>query len=139
MFNTRSMACHWHTHLPDQAVDISLIQTRLQYAVYVNKVPEGATVCRIACRDPDHLNWLASPLLSTRITPDQEDSRLNPYRDKTWCANLKYSYECSMICTRTFYIQKTTLDLVMSNQRFLKIVCFRFPTNVPLKIEYIRF
>ncbi len=29
--------------------------------------------------------------------------------------------------------------LVMSNQRFLKIVCFRFPTNVPLKIEYIRF
>ncbi len=29
--------------------------------------------------------------------------------------------------------------VVMSNQRFLKIVCFRFPTNVPLKIEYIRF
>ncbi len=29
--------------------------------------------------------------------------------------------------------------LVMSNQRFLKIVCFRFPTNVPKKIEYIRF
>jgi hypothetical protein len=29
--------------------------------------------------------------------------------------------------------------LVMSNQRFFKIVCFRFPTNVPKKIEYIRF
>ncbi len=29
--------------------------------------------------------------------------------------------------------------LVMSNQRFLEIVCFRFPTNVPKKIEYIRF
>ena len=29
--------------------------------------------------------------------------------------------------------------LVMSNQRFLKIVCFRFPINVPKKIEYIRF
>ncbi len=29
--------------------------------------------------------------------------------------------------------------LVMSNQRFFKIVCFRFPTNVPQKIEYIRF
>jgi hypothetical protein len=27
----------------------------------------------------------------------------------------------------------------MSNQRFLKIVCFRFPTNVPKKIEYICF
>ncbi len=27
----------------------------------------------------------------------------------------------------------------MSNQRFSKIVCFRFPTNVPKKIEYIRF
>ena len=27
----------------------------------------------------------------------------------------------------------------MSNQRFFKIVCFRFPTNVPKKIEYIRF
>jgi hypothetical protein len=31
------------------------------------------------------------------------------------------------------------LQLVMSNQRFFKIVCFRFPTNVPKKIEYIRF
>jgi hypothetical protein len=29
--------------------------------------------------------------------------------------------------------------LVMSKQRFFKIVCFRFPTNVPEKIEYIRF
>ena len=29
--------------------------------------------------------------------------------------------------------------LVMSNQRFLKIVCFCFPTYVPKKIEYIRF
>ncbi len=29
--------------------------------------------------------------------------------------------------------------VVMSNQRFSKIVCFRFPTNVPKKIEYIRF
>ncbi len=29
--------------------------------------------------------------------------------------------------------------LVMSNQRFFKIVCFHFPTNVPKKIEYIRF
>ena len=29
--------------------------------------------------------------------------------------------------------------VVMSNQRFLKIVCFRFPINVPKKIEYIRF
>jgi hypothetical protein len=29
--------------------------------------------------------------------------------------------------------------LVMSNQRFFKIVCFHFPTNVPQKIEYIRF
>ncbi len=29
--------------------------------------------------------------------------------------------------------------LVMSNQRFFKIVCFRFPTNVPKKIEYIHF
>jgi hypothetical protein len=29
--------------------------------------------------------------------------------------------------------------LVMSNQRFFKIVCFRFPTNVPKKIEHIRF
>ncbi len=29
--------------------------------------------------------------------------------------------------------------VVMSNQRFFKIVCFRFPTNVPRKIEYIRF
>jgi hypothetical protein len=27
----------------------------------------------------------------------------------------------------------------MSNQRFFKIVCFHFPTNVPQKIEYIRF
>ncbi len=27
----------------------------------------------------------------------------------------------------------TASDLVMSNQRFLKIVCFRFPTNVPQK------
>ncbi len=26
----------------------------------------------------------------------------------------------------------------MSNQRFFKIVCFRFPTNVPKKIEHIR-
>ncbi len=31
------------------------------------------------------------------------------------------------------------LILDMSNQRFLKIVCFRFPTNVPKKNEYIRF
>jgi hypothetical protein len=30
-------------------------------------------------------------------------------------------------------------QLVMSNQRFFKIVCFRFPTNVPKKIEHIRF
>ncbi len=29
--------------------------------------------------------------------------------------------------------------VVMSNQRFSKIVCFRFPTNVPKKIEYIHF
>ncbi len=29
--------------------------------------------------------------------------------------------------------------LVMSNQRFFKIVCLRFPTNVPKKIEHIRF
>ena len=29
--------------------------------------------------------------------------------------------------------------LVMSNQRFFKIVCFRFPPNVPKKIEFIRF
>jgi hypothetical protein len=29
--------------------------------------------------------------------------------------------------------------LVMSNQRFLKIVCFHFPINVPKKIEYFRF
>ncbi len=29
--------------------------------------------------------------------------------------------------------------LVMSNQRFFKIVCFCFSTNVPKKIEYIRF
>jgi hypothetical protein len=29
--------------------------------------------------------------------------------------------------------------LVMSNKRFLEIVCFRFPTNVLKKIEYIRF
>ncbi len=29
--------------------------------------------------------------------------------------------------------------VVMSNQRFLKIVSFRFPTYVPKKIEYIRF
>ncbi len=29
--------------------------------------------------------------------------------------------------------------IVMSNQRFFKIVCFRFPTNVTKKIEYIRF
>ncbi len=29
--------------------------------------------------------------------------------------------------------------LVMSNQRFFKIICFRFPTNVPKKIEHIRF
>ncbi len=29
--------------------------------------------------------------------------------------------------------------LVMSNQHFFKIVCFRFPTNVPKKIEYICF
>jgi hypothetical protein len=27
----------------------------------------------------------------------------------------------------------------MSNQRFLKIVCFRFPTNIPNKIEYTVF
>jgi hypothetical protein len=27
----------------------------------------------------------------------------------------------------------------MLNQRFFKIVCFRFPTNVPKKIEFIRF
>jgi hypothetical protein len=27
----------------------------------------------------------------------------------------------------------------MANQRFFKIVCFRFPTNVPQKIENIRF
>ncbi len=33
----------------------------------------------------------------------------------------------------------STTVLVMSNQRFLKIVCFRFPINVPKKIEYIRF
>ncbi len=31
------------------------------------------------------------------------------------------------------------LAVVMSNQRFFKIVCFRFPTNVPKKIEHIRF
>ncbi len=31
------------------------------------------------------------------------------------------------------------LILVMSNQRFFKIVCFRFPPNVPKKIEFIRF
>ncbi len=31
------------------------------------------------------------------------------------------------------------LIVVMSNQRFLKIVCFRFPTNVPKKIEYFLF
>ncbi len=31
------------------------------------------------------------------------------------------------------------LKLVMSKQRFFKIVCFRFPTNVPKKIEHIRF
>jgi hypothetical protein len=31
------------------------------------------------------------------------------------------------------------VGVVMSNQRFFKIVCFRFPTNVPEKIEYIRF
>ncbi len=30
-------------------------------------------------------------------------------------------------------------QVVMSNQRFWKIVCFRFPTNVPQKIEHIRF
>ncbi len=30
-------------------------------------------------------------------------------------------------------------QVVMSNQRFFKIVCFRFPTNVPKKIEHIRF
>ncbi len=29
--------------------------------------------------------------------------------------------------------------VVMSNQRFLEIVWFRFPTNVPKKIECIRF
>jgi hypothetical protein len=29
--------------------------------------------------------------------------------------------------------------VVMSNQRFFKIVCFRFPTNVPKKIEHIHF
>jgi hypothetical protein len=29
--------------------------------------------------------------------------------------------------------------LVMSNQRFFKIVCFLFPTNIPEKIKYIRF
>ncbi len=31
------------------------------------------------------------------------------------------------------------LQLVMSNQRFLKIASFRFPAFVPKKIEYIRF
>jgi hypothetical protein len=40
---------------------------------------------------------------------------------------------CLLLCV------VASLELVMSNQRFLKIVCFRFPTNVPLKIEYIRF
>ncbi len=34
---------------------------------------------------------------------------------------------------------QNTSKVVMSNQRFFKIVCFRFPTNVPQKIEYIRF
>jgi hypothetical protein len=29
--------------------------------------------------------------------------------------------------------------LIMSNQRYFEIVCFRFPTNVPKKIEYICF
>ncbi len=33
----------------------------------------------------------------------------------------------------------THLAVVMSNQRFLKIESFRFPTFVPKKIEYIRF
>ena len=35
-------------------------------------------------------------------------------------------------------LSHTATQVEMSNQRFLKIVCFRFPTNVPKKIEYIR-
>jgi hypothetical protein len=37
---------------------------------------------------------------------------------------------------RTIY---TVRVVGMSNQRFFKIVCFRFHTNVPQKIEYIPF
>ena len=43
------------------------------------------------------------------------------------------------ICEDRKQIAHTRLDVVMSNQRFFKIVCFRFPTNVPKKIEHIRF
>jgi hypothetical protein len=39
----------------------------------------------------------------------------------------------------SFGSAKKVDKLVMSNQRFFKIVCFRFPTNVPKKIEYFRF
>jgi hypothetical protein len=35
--------------------------------------------------------------------------------------------------------QVQVVVVVMSNQRFLKIESFRFPTFVPKKIEYIRF
>ncbi len=37
------------------------------------------------------------------------------------------------------FLHKSDLYVVMSNQRFFKIICFRFPTNVPQKIEHIRF
>jgi len=41
----------WHFSYPNTCAHV-------QYAVYVNKVLEGATVFKAACRDPDNLNWL---------------------------------------------------------------------------------
>ncbi len=58
-------------------------------------------------------------------------------------ANLRFFGSWSKYSRRRKTVFKYSIcrppSLVMSNQRFSKIVCFRFPTNVPKKIEYIRF
>ncbi len=45
----------------------------------------------------------------------------------------------TLTTVRKFYYKRREYLLVMSNQRFFKIVCFRFPPNVPKKLNLFDF
>ncbi len=70
-----------------------------------------------------------------RVKPDKQSGRQTDSQPYVQSDRQKDRQTDTRIDSRTDILY----GLVMSNQRFFKIVCFRFPTNVPKKIEYIRF